>query len=279
MLDNKTIKKIEQFVYAKPRSIQEISRLIHKSWRTADRYVDTIKKELGTIETRTFREGTRGALKIVYWASVEKISSSVFQEMLENQILSMRKKEDFSAFDIFQHISDKNKKVSLEEAKNEASTNLKEFAEILEKTQKQLLVFSGNLSFINLKNKEIHIFKTIEKLVKKGISIKVICRVDVAGEKNVEKMLSLNFKYGRELINIRHREQPLRAVVADKKMFRIKEIKEPTGKLHELKKKLFIFYTIKDNDWAQWLSRLFWKMFSSSIDANKRLAEIRKLRQ
>jgi len=57
MLDSKTIKKIEDFVYTKPRSIQEVSEHIIKNWRTADRYIQEIKKEFGTIETRTFRGG------------------------------------------------------------------------------------------------------------------------------------------------------------------------------------------------------------------------------
>ena len=277
MLDSKTIKKIENFVYSKPRSIQEIAQLLNKSWRTASRYIEEIEKEFGTIATRTFREGTRGALKIVYWASVEKVSSSVFQQRLEQEIERARKKEDFSAFDIFQYVPDNKKKAIVEKTITENSTNLKELAELLKKTKKQLLVFSGNLSFINLKNKTIDMFKIFDELVRKGVSIKIICRVDIAGKENIEKVLSLNFKYGKELIEIRHKEHPVRAFIIDKKVFRIKEIKEPTGKLHELDKRLFIFYTIKDKNWVEWLSRVFWKLFSSSIDARKRIEELKKL--
>jgi hypothetical protein len=40
MLDNKTIKKINDFVYQKPRTIQEIALLIRKNWRTANSYID-----------------------------------------------------------------------------------------------------------------------------------------------------------------------------------------------------------------------------------------------
>src|SRR3989344_8889592 len=115
MLTSAIIKKIENLVAQKPRSIQEISNLINKNWRTADRYIEVIKKDFGTLETRVFREGTRGALKIVYWAPIEKVNSSVFQEKLEEDISRSKKKEDFSAFNIFQYISDKNKKVTIEE--------------------------------------------------------------------------------------------------------------------------------------------------------------------
>lgn len=278
MLDNETIKKIESFVYAQPRSIQEVSHLLKKSWRTADRYIEQIARDYGTISTKTFRQGTRGALKIAYWASVEKISYSVFQEKLEEEIMRARKKEDFSAFDIFQHVSDKNKKVNVERAEKEELTNLEELSDFLKNTKKQLLIFSGNLSFINLSNKNINILKIFDELVKKNVAIKIICRVDLAGKENIEKMLSLNFKHGKEVIEIRHREQPIRALISDNKIFRIKEIKEPTGKMHELNKKIFIYYTTKDKDWVEWLSRVFWKFFSGSIDSRKRLEEMKKLK-
>lgn len=277
MLHQETIRKIEEFVYAKPRSIQEIALHIRKSWRTTDRYRESIEKEFGTIATRVFREGTRGALKVVYWASAENVKHSIFQEQLAQKILNGRTKEDFSAFDIFQHIAEAKKKVEISEAKNENHTDLAILQKILESTQKQLLIFSGNLSFINLKNKEITIWETIEKLAKRGVSIKTISRVDIPGEKNIQKMLSLNFKIGKENIEIRHCEQPLRCLLIDHKILRIKESYLPTGKQGELQKEVFAFYTIKEKDWIDWLSRIFWKIFSSSMGAGKRLEEIKKI--
>ncbi|MGC9309205.1 MAG: hypothetical protein ACP5D2_00735, partial [Candidatus Nanoarchaeia archaeon] len=109
MLDSKIVKKIEDFVYSKPRSMQEIAKHINKNWRTADRYVDKIEHDFGTISTRTFRKGTRGALKIVYWAGVERASNSIFQEQLEEDIFKGKNKYEFSGFDIFQHVPDKQK--------------------------------------------------------------------------------------------------------------------------------------------------------------------------
>jgi hypothetical protein len=277
MLTPDITRKIEDFVYSKPRSIQEIAQLIGKNWRTADRYVGEIEKDFGTISTRVFRENTRGALKVVFWSSVEKVSHSVFQKQLEEQVMSGKGKYDFQAFDIFQYIEDKDKKAAVEKEKSEEATKLKEYTGLLKTAKKQLLFFSGNLSFINLKSREADVFKTLEEIAKKGVSIKIICRVDFAGKSNVEKILSLNFKHAKDVIEVRHREQPLRAVIIDNKIIRIKEIKEPTGKSFELSRKMFIFYTIKNKEWAEWLSRLFWKMFSSSISAEKRLQEINKL--
>lgn len=279
MLRNEEIKKIEDFVAQKPRSIQEISEFLDISWRTADRYIEQIQADLGTLETRVFREGTRGALKIVFLAGVEKVSHSAFQQQLEREIMNGRKKEDFSAFDIFQHIENKNKIARIKKGENESKIGkLEDFTNLLKQAKKQITFFSGNLSFINFNEGNLNVFKILEELVKKGIPMKVICRVDLVGKENVEKLLSLNFKYGKELIEIHHREQPLRATIIDNHIINLKEIQLPTGKTKELDKKVFIFYTIKDKEWAEWISRIFWKMFSQSIDANKRLEEINKLK-
>ncbi len=279
MLDSSITKKIEEFVYSKPRSIQEIAQHINKNWRTADRYVDEIKQNFGTLDTRIFREGTRGALKIVYWASIEKISANVFQEKLEEEIIRAKTKDDFSAFDIFQLVDKKKKRVKVETEKSEELVAFKQISEILERAQKQLLIFSGNLSFINFEDKKTkkRILDILDELVKKGISIKVLCRVDIVGKKNIEDLLSLNNKYGKDLVEIHHKMHPIRATIVDKEFFDMKEIKEPTGKIKELDRKIFIFYNIADKDWVEWLSRIFFKVFSQSIDARKRLEEINRI--
>lgn len=273
MLDSRIIKTIEDFVHTKPRSVQEIAVLIKKNWRTADRYIQEIKDNYGTIDFRIFRGGTRGALKIVYSASIDKISNSMFQESLEKEILNEKSKLYFSPFDIFQHVGDKNKKASIELCESEQKTNLNELIDYIKTTKKQLFSLSGNLSFINLKG----VFNELEELIKKNIPIKVLCRIDLAGKENIEKLLSLNYKYGKELIEIHHKEQPLRALIVDGKTFRIKEQKEATGKEHELNKNIFIFYTINDDEWAEWMQKIFWKMFNASIDAKKRLEELNKI--
>jgi len=280
MLDNQIVKRIEEFVYAKPRSIQEIAKHIDKNWRTADRYVEEIIEEYGTVDKRVFREGTRGALKIIYWASVEKASNNSFQEELEQRIFDGTKSEDFSSFDIFQHISNPRKSVWIGTAEDESKAGrLSEFRDLLLSAKKQILFFSGNLTFINLDDGETNVFKVLEELVKKGISIKVICRVDIVGKDNIERLLSLNIKYGKDLVEIRHREQPLRVTVIDGKVINLKEVKSPSSQKKELNKKTFIFYTIKDADWAEWLSKIFWNMFSKSIGSQKRLEEIAKLKR
>ena len=141
MLDSEITNKIEAFVYVKPRCIQEIAEFLGKNWRTVDRYVGEIEKNFGTISTRVFRGGTKGALKIIYWSSVEKISSFIFQEKLEQSIFFSKKKEDFSAFDIFQYIPVENKtSVVLDKEED----NVEEFNKIILNAQKQIF-FYGNL--------------------------------------------------------------------------------------------------------------------------------------
>lgn len=275
MLDPQTTNKIEEFVYSKPRSIQEIAELIKKNWRTADRYIKEIEENFGTISTRVFRGGTRGALKIIYWSSIERASSTIFQEKLEQDIIIAKKKEDFSAFEIFQYVSEKNRTNTVQYKEEE---NIKEFTNIISNAKKQILFFSGNLSFINLKEKSNDMLDTFEKLAAKKIKIKILCRVDLAGKENIEKVLSLNSKHGKNLIEIRHDAHPIRGVVVDGKFIRLKEVKEPTGKIKELNKKIFIFYNISDKSWAEWLSKIFWKKFSNSMDANKKLKHLNQIK-
>ena len=86
MLDINIIKKIEDFVSEKPRSVQEISFLLKKNWRTADRYIDYIKENFGTISSRTFRDGTRGALKVVFWSNINENKGTVFQKNLQKSV-------------------------------------------------------------------------------------------------------------------------------------------------------------------------------------------------
>ncbi len=275
MLDPATINKIEEFVYAKPRSVQEVADFIGKNWRTADRYIEEIEKNFGTVSTRVFRGGTRGALKIIYWSSVEKVSSSIFQEKLEKDIVSCKRKENFFAFDIFQYVPMKNKK-SFVFSKEE--DNIKDFSDILLSAKRQVLIFSGNLSFINIKDKNKDMYDVFDELVQNKINVKILCRVDLAGMENIERILSLNLRYGIDMIEIRHDAHPIRGVVVDGKFVRLKEVKEPTGKIKELNKTKFIFYNISDKSWAEWLAKIFWKKFSNSINANKRLDDLKLLR-
>lgn len=90
-------------------------------------------------------------------------------------------------------------------------------------------------------------------------------------------MLAINRKLGKEAIEIKHRKQPLRATIIDNKLINIKEEHLATGRKSELDIITFIFYTITDKKWIEWLTRIFWKMFNNSIGAEKRLEELNKI--
>ena len=97
MLTPDLIKAINEYVYKQPRTITEISKLAKVSWITADRYIQLISEKYGTIKLKTFRGGTRGALKIVYWANFEGMRASTAQEILLNKIKKGSKKQDFNS--------------------------------------------------------------------------------------------------------------------------------------------------------------------------------------
>ena len=201
MLTTEIVKKINDFVYSQPRSVDEISKHINKNWRTANSYVERIEKESGTISVKTFREGTRGALKIVFWNNIEKIHSTNLQDKLFKKIESGRKREHFSASEIVQHIDDKNKRVFLMNSKRYSSkASLYKFINFLRSAKRQILFFSGNLTFSNLSYHDKEVRKIIEEICRRNVSIKILTRVDLAGLDNIKNLLAINERLGRQAI-------------------------------------------------------------------------------
>jgi hypothetical protein len=178
-------------------------------------------------------------------------------------------KEDFSPFDIYQHIDARKKDAFMEELKEETVTVHQDLVSLLRSASRQVLLFSGNLSWANLLQGKTPILNIFEEIAARGVSVKVLSRVDLDSLENVKKFLALNSRLGKEMIEIRHREQPLRAIVIDSRLVRLKEIKQ-TGK----RKNTYIFYDLYDKEWIEWLQKVFWGMFSASVDAEKRIKEL-----
>lgn len=284
MLKQEETKKIYDFVKVKPRTIQEISELLKKNWRTADRYVSQIEEETGAISTRVFREGTRGALKIVFWNMIEDLhSSNAQQEIFDHVMNKAMDKTDFSPFDIYQHIDKKQKSILIEDAtKMDPEIEISEkqdFIGLLRQASKHVLMFSGNLSWVNAKQGNTKIIDIVRELIERGVSIKIIARVSFVGINNVKKILALNKEIGKDLIEVHHKYQPLRGIIIDNKIVRLREVKDPEYyKQEELKKRIGIFYDIYDKEWIEWLIKMFWKLFSSTVSAEKRIKEIELVR-
>lgn len=281
MLDTKTIKKVEEFVKAKPRTIQEIAFHLKKNWRTADRYVDKIADETGSLALRTFREGTRGALKIAYWQAVENIHHSDLQHRLFSMIEHGKTKYDFSPLEIYQYVDPKKRRAFMEEQFDDQTTIEHELVSHLRSAQKQILFFSGNLSFVNVVQDGVKVLKLLEELARNNVSIKILARLDITAMKNLDKIFAINDKVGKEMIEVRHLIQPLRTFIVDNRFARLKETKEPDHfDRGELGKKTCIFYEIYDQEWIEWVQKVFWNMFRNATPAKKRaecMEEIQKI--
>ena len=280
MLDTKTIKKITDFVKHKPRTIQEVAFHIKKNWRTADRYVEKIAEDTGSIATRTFREGTRGALKLAYWQALENIHSTDLQQRLYSMIQHGRTKYDFSPLEIYQYVDPKKKRAFLEEQFDEQTTIEHELISHLKSAQKQILLFSGNLSFVNVVQDGVKVIDALTELATNNISIKVIARIDITAMKNLKKLLTINEKLGKEMIEVRHAVQPLRTFIVDNRFVRLKETKQPEQyDREELHKKTCVFYEIYDPDWVEWMQKVFWDLFRTGVPAQQRLENIEAIQK
>lgn len=280
MLDTKQTKKITEFVKVKPRTVQEIAFLLKKNWRTADRYVEKISQDTGSIACRTFRGGTRGALKVVYWQALDNIHSSDLQQRLFSMIEHGRTKFDFSPLEIYQYVDPKKKRAFMEEQFDEQATIEHELVSHLESTRKQLLFFAGNLSFVRVVQDGKKIVKVLEDLARNNISIKIVARIDVTAIKSLKKLLAINEKLGKEMIEIRHAVQPLRTFIVDTSFVRMKETKLPKYyPKEELSKKTCIFYEIYDPDWIEWMQKIFWSLFRTGVPAEKRLENIEAIQK
>lgn len=275
MLTAEITKKIADFVYSKPRTIQEIAELLEVNWRTASAYVEKISSESGIIHVRTFRAGTRGGLKIVYWNSIEKTSSLLVQDALFSRIQIGRKKSDFSPFDIFQYVDDaKRSAMVLSNSRRE------DMGPLLKLAQKEVLFFSGNVSWSSDIEDGVVLASRIEELVNRGVVIKILCRIDLPGIHNILSLQALNTRLGRDVIEIRHCEQPLRGFIVDSSIVRLKEMKkEQDFREGELKGSITLSYTLQDEDWAQWLVRVFWHLWRNAISFEKRVHDLEAIQK
>ena len=61
--------------------------------------------------------------------------------------------------------------------------------------------------------------------IRKRVNVKILCRVDIASIKNIKRILEINNLSGFDAIEIKHIEQPLRGIVIDDKIARLREEK------------------------------------------------------
>jgi hypothetical protein len=273
------VKRISQFVYEKPRTIQEIAQLIGRNWRTAESYVQQISTQMGTICIRGFREGTRGALKVVYWNNTEPVNMTSAQELLMRRIETSRKKYDVSPLDIYQYV-DKDKRSSFFGEHSREKINIKQdLVGTFRKAKKQILIFSGDFSWANLVQERTKLIDVFEEMARKGVHISVLANININSAENVRKAMALNEIIGKDMIEVRHCEQPLRAYVIDDRFARFLERKDSEVQGSPGERRKYIFYEINEESWVNWLEKVFWRFFSSSIPAKKRMEDLRTMQR
>jgi len=272
-MDLKTAKSIQDFVYAQPRTIQDVALMLGKNWRTAESYVEQVAKDYGTISVKTFRAGTKGALKIVFWAHIEKIHANSMQETLLSQIKRGRQKGDFEPFDIYYYANDKNFYVKPSNQEED-----QQLIELLQSAKSVILNFSGNLSWTKRRFSNKTFTQILPELVRKGVAIKLLTRIDIASVHNMREIEKINKEAGYDAIEIRHAFQPLRGFIIDGKIANLKdERKSIQYKKGELRADMDIYFNIMDPIWVSWLEKVFWHLFSQAMPAKERLEELKKI--
>jgi len=273
-LQDDDIQKILSFVKQEPRTIQEVSKHIGRSWVTADSYVKQVSERTGLVHVKTFRKGTQGALKLVHYNYAENMHTDDVRSSLLHQIKSGRFKNHFDFMEIYQHVPADKKKSVKETIDMKSPLRLTPF---LEEATRQLFCFSGNLSFINAKEHDRTILEVLEDLLKRNVRIKIICRVNIASIDNITKLAHVALKYPN-LLELRHSYQPLRGFIIDDTVARFKdEFNMQDYKEGELSTNTRILYHIYDENWIMWLQKVFWHLFRSSLDYPARVKELQNI--
>jgi len=279
-MDGEIRNKILDLVHSRPRAISEIADTIKKNWRTADKYISQLCSE-DLIKVHVFRKGSQGALKVVYWSASIHSGPSGIKNFLLQRILNGVKKDDFSALDIVQNVSETKRKVEYYNKENYGGEkNVKNFLKALGQAETKMLLFSGNLSFMNLGGEYDLILNTLEKRLEQGVNIFILTRVDVSNLKIINALLQFNNKNYQGKIEIRYAYQPLRCTVIDEKEVYLKENFQGSNfnKDDALINEGTYIYTLTDLNWISWMIDVFWEIWRGSISAEKRIQVLKDIK-
>lgn len=269
------IKKIVDFVKKEPCTIQDIAKHIGRAWMTANSYVEQIAERTGQLQVKTFRAGTQGALKLVYYTYEASIRHDDVHKALFYQIKNGRQKKDFDFMEIFQFVPETKKRSFIEQYKKAHMSYNQDIVSFLKQAQTNLYCFSGIMSFINITESSTTVLDAMEDLLERGVHIKILSRINLASTENLQKLQPLMKKYPNQ-IEIKHCYQPLRGFVIDDKAARFKD-EEFVSNVTKAKVKTRIFYEVNDKEWITWLQKVFYNLFRPSIDHSRRLKEIQKI--
>jgi hypothetical protein len=269
VLSKENSQKIINFVKKEPCLIQDISNYLNISWVTAERYVEKIEKENGILKTKTFRKGTQGAIKLVYYNYTDSLEANEIQKKLFSVINSQSNKKYFDPLEIFQYVDEKKSKAFVEKYTDVSISLKQKLVPLLRLAKEELFVFSGNLSFLNMIEGKTKIIDLFEELLKKGIIIRIVTRIDFASLENISKLDFLVKKYKN--LEIKHSFQPLRGFIIDGDVARLKDEKDKFNfKKNELVESTRVFYEFYDKEWIDWLKNVFWYLYRNSLSYTER---------
>ncbi len=277
VLNHDIKRKLLELIAQSPRSIQELAVELNKNWRTIDNYITKLVEE-GLISIKEFKKGSRVAFKIVYLQPEINYQITNVQKKILRQIESGKRSQDFSPLNIIQYIPETEVKSYFKSAGLPTNKVTEDLSLFLNQATTSLQMFSGDLSWVDLKSGKSSILDVMEGLAKDKVTIKIIARVDKSTQKRIEKLLNINYKLGYDAIEIRHDEHPLRCFIVDGKIVRLKEPAFSSVK-GELKKMGTYFYQVHEDSWTNWFERMFWSSFRSSIPANKRLEVLDRIEE
>lgn len=272
VLRDKDTQAIVSFVKKEPRTIQDIAKMLHKSWLTADSYVQQIKERTGLLEVKIFRKGTQGALKLVYYAHPDTLQVDDLRQDLYQKIKNGRFRSDFDFMEIFQFIPEDKKKSSIEDT---PAAYARQMLSMYKAASHNVYCFSGNLSFLR---HSPDLLVVLEDLLRKKVHIKILCRINLATLENINLLLPLLQRYP-EYLEIKHSYHPLRGCIIDDQLaFFCDEEKLQMYREGELPRDTRILYEVYDTQWIAWLQKIFWNIFRFSVDYNVRIKELKKIK-
>lgn len=270
-MTQKDIEIIVEFIKTEPRTIDEISKLINKSWVTTNKYVQQIISENSEIpiKIKILRKGSYSSLKIIYFNHLEKTEIGELKKRLYSDIKKARYKNEFDFLDVFQYIKDDKKRIFAESDKDIRANE--KITHNLKSTQNEIYIFSGNLSFINKNG----VLEEIESCLKRKVIIRIITRINFTTAENFNKLKKFVTKYPNNLY-IKHHYQPLRGIIIDSNFARFTENTSSSSNDNVDGNRIYS-YEIYDSDWIDWFKDVFWNIFRISANYSDRLNEIKKI--
>jgi hypothetical protein len=258
---------IIRFVREEPRAVQEVADHVDVAWVTAERYVKKIAEDTGVLSLKVFREGTRGALKLVHYNAVDAPVGSHQWEAVFESITAARWKEDFDPMDI-RSVAETGRVV--EETRRGQTERLKD---LIRSTSSQILVFSGNFSFATVKDTHGEINQVLTNRLDDGVVLKGLARANLASVENFSDDL-----FHHDNIEVRHSYQPLRGVIVDEQTVFLRSLERAERyKEDELQDTVHLSYVFTDEEVVDWLKKVFWNMYRASPNIDDRLSIYRSL--